>query len=197
MPVTCGGSLKAAIMLCARPLPLRGLVELTPARHEDPRGFFMETYSYSAFSALGIDTLFIQDNHSLSRSAGVLRGLHYQLQPYAQAKLVRVIRGAIFDVAVDIRADSPDFGRWAGLELSAERGNQLFVPAGFAHGFVTLQPDTEVAYKVDHPYSPAHERGIRFDDPQIGIVWPRLEVDYTLSDKDRRAPLLSEAGAFR
>ena len=139
---------------------------------------------------------FVQDNHSLSRKAGVLRGLHYQLPPFAQDKLVRVISGAILDVAVDIRKSSPTFGRWLALEVSAKRWNQILVPKGFAHGFVTLVPDTEVIYKVTERYAPECDRSIRFDDPAIGIDWRVSAADVTLSDKDRNAPLLADAEIF-
>ena len=139
---------------------------------------------------------FVQDNHSLSRKAGVLRGLHYQLPPFAQDKLVRVISGAILDVAVDIRKSSPTFGRWLALEVSAEKWNQILVPKGFAHGFVTLIPDTEVIYKVTERYAPECDRSIRFDDPAIGIDWRVSAADVTLSDKDRNAPLLADAEIF-
>lgn len=134
----------------------------------------------------------MQDNHSLSARLGTLRGLHFQTPPFAQAKLVRVVRGAIFDVAVDIRKGSPSFGQWAGIEVSSERWNQLLVPAGFAHGFVTLTAHTEVIYKVDAAYSAAHDRAIRFDDPFIGITWPLASEIFHLSSKDRDAPLLAE-----
>jgi dTDP-4-dehydrorhamnose 3,5-epimerase len=179
-----------------RPLDLDGLVELRPRRFEDERGFFSEVWSQDALAEVGIDVRFVQDNHSCS-ARGVLRGLHLQLPPAAQDKLVRVTRGTIFDVAVDIRPGSPTFGHWAGVTLSAEEWNQLLVPKGFAHGFVALEDGTEVIYKVSAPYAPALERSIRFDDPAIGIEWP-LEPDaLILSDKDRAAPLLSqlEAGA--
>lgn len=176
-----------------RQLGLDGVWEVRPRRFEDARGFFSETYSATRFAEAGLSLDFIQDNHSLSRAPGVLRGLHYQLPPVAQAKLVRVVRGAILDVAVDIRRDSPTFGRWVSLEVSAEKWNQILVPAGFAHGFVTLVPDTEVIYKVDAPYAPASERGIRFDDPELAIDWGYDASALTLSDKDRVAPLLRDA----
>jgi dTDP-4-dehydrorhamnose 3,5-epimerase len=174
-----------------RPLELDGLVELRPPRFGDERGFFSEVWSQDALAEAGIDVRFVQDNHSCS-ARGVLRGLHLQLPPAAQDKLVRVSRGAIFDVAVDIRPDSPTFGRWAGVTLSAEEWNQLLVPKGFAHGFVALEDGTEVIYKVSAPYAPALERSIRFDDPAIGIEWPLEEVALVLSDKDRAAPLLAQ-----
>ncbi|MFL6859022.1 MAG: dTDP-4-dehydrorhamnose 3,5-epimerase [Allosphingosinicella sp.] len=176
-----------------RPLAIAGVVEIVPERHGDARGFLSEVWSASAFAAAGLDIAFVQDNHSRSEAAGVLRGLHYQVAPFAQAKLVRVVRGAIFDVAVDLRPASPSFGRWAGLEISAAAWNQIFLPAGCAHGFVTLEPGTEVLYKVSAPYSPGHERTIRYDDPDIAIAWPGAAAGFTLSDKDRVAPSFAEA----
>jgi dTDP-4-dehydrorhamnose 3,5-epimerase len=172
-------------------LPLPGLLEIVPDRLGDERGFFSEVWSRKQLREAGIDADFVQDNHSYSAAAGVLRGLHFQEPPFAQAKLLRVTRGSIFDVAVDIRAGSPGFGHWVGLTLSAERWNQLFVPEGFAHGFLTLEPDCEVLYKVTAPYSPQHDRSIRYDDPTIGIEWP-VVGGLRLSDKDRAAPLLSD-----
>ena len=183
-------------MVEVKELELAGVYEITPQRFGDDRGFFSETYSAPDLAAAGIDLIFVQDNHSLSRAAGVLRGLHYQLPPFAQDKLVRVVHGAIFDVAVDIRKNSPTFGRWLGLEVSAEKWNQILVPRGFAHGFVTLVPDTEVVYKVTERYAPEYDRSIRFDDPAIGIDWPVPAAGITLSDKDRGAPLLADAQVF-
>jgi dTDP-4-dehydrorhamnose 3,5-epimerase len=181
-----------------RRLALPDVVEIVPERFADARGFFSETWNAPALAAEGVDVDFVQDNHSLSRDAGVLRGLHYQEPPFAQAKLVRVVRGAIFDVAVDIRAGSPTFGRWVGLIVSAEAWNQILVPEGFAHGFVTLEPDCEVIYKVSSPYSREHDRAIRWDDPAIGVEWPLGGGEPILSDKDRAAPLLAEAApSFR
>lgn len=179
-------------MLEVTPLALDGVLEIRPRRFEDERGFFSETWNFARWTEAGIDTDFVQDNHSLSKDKGVLRGLHYQAPPMAQAKLVRVSRGAVFDVAVDIRPGSPTFGKWVSTILSAEQWNQLFVPEGFAHGFLTLQPDTEVQYKTSAPYSPEHDRAIRFDDPAIGIDWPIDGNELILSDKDRSAPLLAE-----
>src|ERR1700761_6727363 len=144
---------------------------LIPKKHGDARGFFSETYSTQAMKELGLDLEFVQDNHSLSASKGVLRGLHYQLAPKAQNKLVRVVHGAILDVAVDIRRGSPTFGKHVSAVISAENWRQILVPVGFAHGFVTLEPNTEVIYKVTNYYSPSHERGIRWNDPEIGIEW--------------------------
>ncbi len=169
---------------------LDGVVEIIPVRHGDSRGFFSETFNKATLKANGIDLDFVQDNHSLSRDTGVLRGLHYQTPPFAQDKLVRVTRGRIYDVAVDIRTDSKTLGQWIGVELSSEAWNQLLVPKGFAHGFLTLEPDTEVVYKVTAPYSKDHDRSIRFDDPEIGVEWPNIGHPPTLSDKDKVAPSL-------
>jgi dTDP-4-dehydrorhamnose 3,5-epimerase len=179
-----------------RPTGLEGVLEIVPARFGDARGFFSETYNAARLAEAGVDLVFVQDNHSLSGRRGVLRGLHYQLPPRAQDKLVRVVRGAIFDVAVDIRHGSPTFSRWVGVELSAEKWNQLLVPKGFAHGFVTLTENTEVVYKVTDYYSPEHDRSIRYDDPDIAIDWPIASVDLQLSEKDLAARHLAEADVF-
>jgi dTDP-4-dehydrorhamnose 3,5-epimerase len=165
---------------------------LAVRRHGDARGFFAETYSVRDFAALGIACDFVQDNHSLSRKAGVVRGLHFQIAPFAQAKLVRVVRGSVLDAVVDIRRGSPTFGRHATVTLSGENGRQLFVPPGFAHGFRTLEPDTEVLYKVDAYYAPDHERGLRWDDPALAIPWPAMGDAAEVSDKDRGWPSLSD-----
>lgn len=165
---------------------------LIPRKFGDARGFFSETYNSQAFAAAGVDHRFVQDNHSFSATPGTLRGLHFQLPPHAQAKLVRVTRGAIFDVAVDIRRCSPTFGRWVGAEISAENWKQIFVPVGFAHGFCTLTPDTEVIYKVTAPYAPESERGIAWDDPQLAIDWPLPVARPILSGKDTENPLLAD-----
>lgn len=183
-------------MLEVRPLDLEEVLEITPQRFGDERGFFSETYNSERFAEAGIDLVFVQDNHSLSAAPGVVRGLHYQLPPRAQDKLVRVVRGAILDVAVDIRRSSPNFGRWVALEISAEKGNQILVPKGFAHGFVTLVENTEIVYKVTDYHSPEHDRSIRFDDPAIGIKWPVPAGGFQLSDKDRGAKLLAETEIF-
>jgi dTDP-4-dehydrorhamnose 3,5-epimerase len=161
-------------------------------KHGDTRGFFSETYNRRDFAAIGIGLEFVQDNQALSGPAGTVRGLHYQLAPAAQSKLVRVTRGRIFDVAVDIRRGSPSFGKFASSELSAEEWNQLYVPAGFAHGYCTLTADTEVIYKVSDYYNPVHERAIRWNDPAIGIPWPVGEAAAIISDRDRRSPLLAQ-----
>jgi dTDP-4-dehydrorhamnose 3,5-epimerase len=148
-------------------------VLLIPSRrHGDARGWFTETYNRDTFAALGIECTFVQDNHSLSAAPFTLRGLHFQIPPHGQDKLVRCIQGRIFDIAVDIRRGSPTYGQWVGAELSAENGHQLFIPIGFAHGFLTLEPDCQVTYKCSDTYAPAHDGGIRWDDPAIGIDWP-------------------------
>jgi dTDP-4-dehydrorhamnose 3,5-epimerase len=162
-----------------------------PRRFADARGWFSESWSAPRFSAWGIDVAFVQDNHALSFAAGTLRGLHFQKPPFAQAKLIRCTRGAIFDVAVDIRPTSPTYRQWAGAELSAENGDQLFVPAGFAHGYLTLTPDCEVMYKVDTLYTPQADAGFIWDDPDVGIAWPEGVGAPLLSDKDSVLPPLS------
>jgi dTDP-4-dehydrorhamnose 3,5-epimerase len=178
-------------LLEIRPIGL-GVVEIRTRRFEDERGFFSEVWNLDAFAEAGIHVAFVQDNHSFSHDVGTLRGLHFQAPPFAQAKLVRVSRGAVFDVAVDIRSASLTYGQWVGTRLSAADWNQMFVPTGFAHGFVTLEPDTEVQYKVSAPYSREHDRAIRFDDPAIGVEWPIDREALILSDKDRAAPLLAD-----
>jgi dTDP-4-dehydrorhamnose 3,5-epimerase len=158
----------------------------------DTRGFFSETYNRAAFAAAGTNIEFVQDNHSHSTVTGTLRGLHFQYPPFAQDKLVRVTRGRILDIAVDIRKESPTFGRHVTAELSADNWAQLLVPIGFAHGFVTLEPDTEVIYKVSNIYSPQHDAGILWNDPDLGIIWPVPAAAVTLSDKDIRLPRLKD-----
>lgn len=175
-----------------RRMALDGLIEIRPRRFADDRGFFSETWNEAAWREAGIDTVFVQDNHSLSRAGGTLRGLHFQSPPAAQAKLVRVTRGSAFDVAVDLRPKSPTYRQWAGVTLSADEWNQLLIPEGFAHGFLTLEPNTEVQYKTSAAYSPAYDRAIRFDDPALAIDWPLSAADFILSDRDRAAPMLSE-----
>ncbi|KRE03155.1 dTDP-4-dehydrorhamnose 3,5-epimerase [Bosea sp. Root670] len=165
---------------------------VTPKKFGDHRGFFSETWSRNAFAEAGLDLDFVQDNQSLSAPVGTLRGLHFQSPPCAQDKLVRVTRGRILDVAVDIRASSPSFGKHVAVELSAENWRQLLVPIGFAHGFVTLEPDTEVLYKVTAPYAPENDHGLAFDDPALGIDWRLPLSGLTLSDKDRKHPRLAE-----
>ncbi|WP_209015412.1 dTDP-4-dehydrorhamnose 3,5-epimerase [Roseibium limicola] len=175
-----------------RPLGLDGVIEILPKKFGDDRGFFSETYNAKAFEEVGINLGFVQDNHSFSAQQGVLRGLHFQTPPFAQDKLVRVTRGSVFDVIVDIRKGSPTFAQWIGVEISAKKWNQVLVPKGFAHGFVTLEPDTEFLYKVSNYYSKECDRSIRFDDPAIGVEWPVDTADAILSDKDRTAALLTE-----
>ncbi|MBP3967006.1 dTDP-4-dehydrorhamnose 3,5-epimerase [Paenibacillus lignilyticus] len=170
---------------------LKDVKLIEAAVHGDHRGFFMESYNQELFVQQGIPHIFVQDNHSLSAEAGVLRGLHYQLNPKAQTKLVRVTAGAIYDVVLDIRAGSPTYGHWQGFVLSASNKRQLLVPRGFAHGFCTLVPNCEVQYKVDELYSPEHDRGIAWNDPLLAIDWPATNP--ILSDKDRGHPPLSAA----
>lgn len=175
------------------PTALDGVVEIRPRRFGDERGWFSEAYRRDAFTDAGIDADFVQDNESFSAPAGTLRGLHYQLPPHPQAKLVRVVRGAVLDVAVDIRRNSPTFGQHVAVELTARDGNQLFVPVGFAHGFCTLVDDVHVAYKVTAPYAPETERSVRWDDPDLGIDWRGLDGRRpVLSEKDAVAPRLVE-----
>lgn len=177
-----------------RELDLPGVYEIVPRRFGDERGFFSEVHKAVELAEHGIDVDFVQDNHSLSSQRGVLRGLHYQAEPYAQAKLVRVTRGRIYDVAVDVRRGSPHYGRWVGLEISAQAWNQIFVPEGFLHGFVTLEPDCEVLYKVNAPYHGEADGAVAHDDPAIGVDWPVPPAERILSQKDRDAPSLAEAG---
>src|SRR5437763_1871597 len=160
--------------------------EIRPVRHGDPRGFFSEIFRESVLRENGIDVPFVQENHSLSVDRGVVRGLHFQIPPEAQDKLVRVAAGSILDVAVDIRRGSPTYGKHVAVVLSAAEGNQLFVPEGFAHGFCTLEPNTEVVYKVSRYYSAPHDAGMLWDDPALGIAWPVSAEAALLSDKDKR-----------
>jgi dTDP-4-dehydrorhamnose 3,5-epimerase len=167
---------------------------VVPSRISDARGFFSETYRRSEFAAADISADFVQENHSLSVAAYTVRGLHYQTHPFAQVKLIRVLRGRIFDVALDLRASSPTYGRHVFVELSAENWHQLFVPIGFAHGFCTLESNTEVVYKVSNYYSRAHDFGVAWNDPDIGIKWPISESEAILSDKDKVQPRFAEVG---
>jgi dTDP-4-dehydrorhamnose 3,5-epimerase len=171
------------------------VVLVTPKRFADDRGYFSEVFKAEWFRKEIEDVGFVQDNQSLSRQVGTIRGLHFQTAPFAQGKLVRCLKGSILDVAVDIRVGSPTFGKWAGATLTAAGGKQLWVPVGFAHGFCTLEPDTEVFYKVTAGYSQANDRGLAFDDPAIGIVWPVASEAATLSDKDRKQPRLADLPA--
>lgn len=172
---------------------IRGLLVVRAARRGDARGWFAETWSRRAFAEAGIDADFVQDNHSYSAAPGTVRGLHFQRAPFAQAKLVRVLAGAVLDVAVDIRPGSPTFGRHAAIRLAADEPSMLFVPEGFAHGFCTTAPDTEVAYKVTAPYAPDHEGGVAWDDPGLAIPWPVDPARAVVSERDRRWPRLADA----
>lgn len=163
-----------------------------PKKFGDARGFFSETYNKQAFAEAGIHLDFVQDNHSLSTAVGTIRGLHYQTPPFAQDKLVRVVSGRILDVAVDIRKSSPTFGKWVAAEISASEWNQILVPVGFAHGICTLEPDTQLIYKVTNYYSPQHDFGIRWNDPDLKIDWPFGESQVELSEKDKKQPLFKD-----
>jgi dTDP-4-dehydrorhamnose 3,5-epimerase len=175
-----------------RPTAIPDVLSIEVPRFGDERGFFSETYRRSVFAEAGVDVDFVQDNHSRSALAGTVRGFHYQAPPRAQGKLVRVVRGAILDVAVDIRIGSPSFGKHVAVQVSAEAWNQLWLPVGFAHGLVTLEPDTEVVYKVTDYYSPQHDFGLLWNDPALGIDWPVAPDQVVISDKDRRHPRLAE-----
>jgi dTDP-4-dehydrorhamnose 3,5-epimerase len=170
--------------------------EIRPVRHGDSRGFFSEIFREDVLQRHGVEAAFVQENHSLSVDRGVIRGLHFQTPPTAQAKLVRVGAGSILDVAIDIRSGSPTYGRHVAVVLSAAEGNQLFVPEGFAHGFCTLEPNTEVIYKVNRYYSAEHDRGMLWNDPVLGIAWPTSESEAVLSNKDQHQPLLAELPPF-
>jgi dTDP-4-dehydrorhamnose 3,5-epimerase len=166
---------------------------LVPRRFGDPRGVFCETYSKRTLASVGIHVDFVQDNESISTERGVVRGMHFQLPPFAQAKLVRVVRGSVFDVVVDIRRSSPTFGKHVTATLTGENWQQVYVPPGFAHGFCVLEPNTEVIYKVSNFYSPEHDRGLIWNDPDLGIKWPVSPADAKLSEKDLRHPRLKDA----
>jgi dTDP-4-dehydrorhamnose 3,5-epimerase len=173
-----------------------GVLVITPKRFLDGRGFFSETWKAGSFAEAGVNVTFVQDNHARSDERGVVRGLHLQIGPNAQGKLVRVIRGSIWDVAVDTRPGSPTYGKHAGAVLSAENWQQLWVPAGLLHGYCTLEPDTEVIYKVTAPWDREAERGIIWNDPELAVPWPIAPGDAILSDKDKLLPRLSEAGEW-
>ena len=166
---------------------------LTPRRFSDARGLFCETWSKSTLQSAGLSLDFVQDNHSISTEKGTIRGLHFQLPPFAQDKLIRVIRGSALDIALDIRRSSPTFGKHVAVLLTADNWQQILVPAGFAHGFVTLEPNTEVLYKVTRPYSAQHDRGIAWNDPDLAINWGVEGAAAILSDKDRNHPRLKDA----
>lgn len=170
------------------PVPQR----LIPARHGDARGWFTESYNRARLAERGIVEDFVQDNHSFSARPGTLRGIHFQLPPHAQAKIVRCIAGAIWDVAVDLRAGSPSYGKWVGCELTAAGGEQLYIPAGFGHGFLTLTDNAEVVYKASDFYAPECDKGVAWDDPEVAIAWPLAGTTPVLSDKDRALPRLCD-----
>ncbi|APO74658.1 dTDP-4-dehydrorhamnose 3,5-epimerase 1 [Rhizobium etli 8C-3] len=171
---------------------IEGIVAITPPRFGDHRGYFSEVFKDAWFRQNVADVTFIQDNESFSAAPGTVRGLHFQIPPFAQAKLVRCLAGRIMDVVVDVRTGSPSFGNWLSRELSLENGTQLWVPPGFAHGFATLEPNSVISYKVTAPYNPQHDRGIAWNDPAIGIRWPIDEKAIVLSDKDRTLPRLAD-----
>jgi dTDP-4-dehydrorhamnose 3,5-epimerase len=173
-----------------------GPLLIVPRVFRDGRGFFLETWSERDLAALGVAESFVQDNHSFSAAAGTVRGMHFQLPPRAQAKLVRVLRGAVLDVVVDLRRGSPTYGRYAAAELSAAHARQVYVPAGFAHGFCTIEPGTEVAYKASDYYDPGLEQGIAWDDPDLALPWPVAVDRAVLSDKDRRLPRLRDLARY-
>jgi dTDP-4-dehydrorhamnose 3,5-epimerase len=176
--------------LLVEPLALGEIKRLVPQRHGDARGYFVETFNKKALAEVGISFEPVQENQSYSRQVGTVRGLHFQAEPFAQAKLVRVLRGRIFDVALDIRRSSTTFGAWVGMELSALGGEQILIPAGFAHGFCTLDQDTEIAYLVDAPYSATHDRSVSWNDPDLAIDWPPM-AGAVISAKDAAAPGLA------
>jgi dTDP-4-dehydrorhamnose 3,5-epimerase len=180
-------------MTTITPLAIPEVLLITPKRHGDARGWFAETWNRATLAAGGLEADFIQDNQAFNARKGTIRGLHFQAAPHPQAKLIRALKGAIYDVAVDIRAGSPSFGRWVAAELTAEGGEQLFIPRGFAHAYCTLTDDCELAYKVDGLYAPQTEGGLIWDDPDLAIPWP-LDGDPLLSDKDRKWPTLKALG---
>jgi dTDP-4-dehydrorhamnose 3,5-epimerase len=177
-------------------LAIPDVILVTPPRFADARGYFSETFNVARFAAAGIDLPFVQDNQSLSIQAGTIRGLHCQIAPFVQGKLVRVARGAVWDVAVDIRRGSPTYGRHVAAELSAANGSQLWVPGGFLHGFCTLEPDTEVIYKVTAGYDRGSERGVIWNDPDLDLPWPVAPAAVVLSDKDAALPRLADCPAW-
>lgn len=179
-----------AMMVTACKTDLPNLVRIMLNRFTDKRGYFMETYNSQDLADVGILDMFVQDNYSRSIKPGTIRGLHFQSPPYAQAKLVRVARGHIIDVAVDIRRGSPTYGQHVAVPLSSDIDEMLYIPAGFAHGFCTTEPDTEVHYKVTAPYAPAHDGGILWNDPDLGIAWPDIVTNAIVSDKDSKLPML-------
>jgi dTDP-4-dehydrorhamnose 3,5-epimerase len=179
-----------------RDFRIAGPVEILPSRIEDERGYFSETFRKKAFAELVGCVEFVQDNQSLSLREGTIRGLHFQSKPMAQGKLVRCLAGRIFDVAVDLRTGSDTFGRWISVELTPEDNNQLWVPVGFGHGFCTLKPNSVISYRVTNYYSPEKDKGVAWDDPDIGVDWPSVADPDTLSGKDRQQPSLAELPAY-
>ncbi len=173
-------------------LGIPGVKVLIPKKHSDARGFFSETYSRRSFAEAGIDITSVQDNHVFSAEKGTVRGLHFQTPPFAQDKLVRIVRGSVFDVAVDVRRGSPTYGRHVSVILSAQAWNQILVPIGFAHGFMTLEADSEVIYKVSNYYSAEHDKGLLWNDSALGIEWPVAEEEAILSAKDKVQPRLAD-----
>jgi dTDP-4-dehydrorhamnose 3,5-epimerase len=180
----------------AEPTAIADVLLITTPRFTDDRGFFSETWNERRFVAAGITGPFVQDNHAKSADRGVVRGLHMQIAPHAQGKLIRVVRGAIWDVAVDVRRGSPTYGRHVGAILSADNWQQLWIPAGFLHGYCTMERNTEVIYKVTAPWDREAERGVAWDDPQLALPWPIKPAEAILSDKDRGLPRLSECDAW-
>lgn len=178
--------------MIAEKLSIPGLQVIVPSKFSDERGFFSETYNFESYKKLGLNTEFVQDNHSISINAGTLRGLHFQSPPYAQDKLVRVTKGEILDVTVDLRLNSPTYKKWESVILSADNWKQLFIPKGFAHGFLTLVPDTEVCYKVSNFYKKEADLGIFWADPDIAIEWGIPNNKVILSDKDQNLPFISQ-----
>jgi dTDP-4-dehydrorhamnose 3,5-epimerase len=183
-------------MTTITPLAIPEVLLITPKRHGDARGWFSETWSRKSLAAAGIEADFVQDNQAFNARKGTLRGLHFQKAPHPQAKLIRALKGAILDVAVDVRPGSPTYGRFVTAELTAERGEQLFVPRGFAHGYCTLTDDCELFYKVDGLYAPETEGGLIWNDPDLAIPWP-LDGEPVLSDKDKLLPRLKDLGEAR
>lgn len=177
-------------------LDVAGAKLVTPKKHQDDRGFFSEVYNKRELAQAGITDDFVQDNHSLSHDIGVVRGLHFQIEPHPAAKLVRIAAGAVLDVVVDLRHGSPTFGRHVAVELTADNWSQVYVPTGCAHGFCTLKPNTEVMYKVTNHWEPSVDKGVAWDDPELGIDWPVAPGDAILSDKDRMQPRLSELDRY-
>jgi dTDP-4-dehydrorhamnose 3,5-epimerase len=178
------------------PTDLPGVMLVRTRWFEDARGSFSEVYNQASFLAAGLPGGFIQENHVVNPVTGTVRGMHFQRPPFAQAKLIRVVKGAVLDVSIDIRRDSPNYGRWVAVALSSADRHQLFIPAGFAHGYCTTEPETEIAYRVDAPYNPKAEAGIRWDDSDLGIAWPIAREQVLISERDQLLPTLAELPAF-